>query len=262
MDRKFGNQYLEHATLRDGTHVELRLLRPEDKRLLLDGIRRMSPESRFFRFFAHRDHLSARELAYLTELDQESHVAIGAKTFDTSGSEIGLGVARFIRLDPPELAEAAITVVDDAQGKGLGRLLFEKLVGAAHERGVKTFRFDVLAENEAMLKLVEHIFPGSSSRFEDGIVTIDCPLPAPGRLGGEADSTLYAVMRHAAQGALRVFRRLRYERSNLLKGASLDDDFMADVGVTEDDGPAPAPRPPTAPTDRPAPPDPSARSSR
>lgn len=252
MDRKFGNQYLERATLRDGTSVELRLLRPEDKRLLIDGLRRMSPESRFFRFFAHRDHLNPRELAYLTELDHENHVAIGAKTIDASGTEIGLGVARFIRLEPPDIAEAAVTVIDDAQGKGLGRLLFEKLVGAAHERGVRVFRFDVLAENEAMLKLVEHLFPGSSPRFEDGIVTIDCPLPAPGRLG-EPDNQLYAVLRHAAEGALRVFRRLRTESSNrLLKGTSMDDDFMADVGVTDDDGPAPAPIP-TRPADRPPP---------
>ena len=114
MERKFGSDYREQTRLRDGTHVELRLIRPEDKHLLVEGLERMSPESRFFRFFAHRDHLTPRELAYLTELDYDEHVAIGARTFTDEGREVGLGVARFIRLDPPEVAEVAITVIDDA----------------------------------------------------------------------------------------------------------------------------------------------------
>jgi len=240
MERKFGNEYLEHATLRDGTQVELRLLRPEDKRLLVEGLARMSPESRFYRFFSHRDRLSPRELAYLTELDHESHVAIGARMIDARGDELGLGVARFIRLEPPELAEAAVTVVDDAQGKGLGRLLLDRLVSAAHERGVRTFRFDVLAENETMLKLVEALFPGSASHVEDGVVTIDCPLH-----DDASDGALYRLLKHAAEGALRVFRRLRGDGlSHVLKGrAPITDGFARAVGVTEDDGPAPAPEP-------------------
>lgn len=237
MERKFGIEYLEHATLRDGTAVEIRLLRPEDKRLLVEGLRRLSPESRFFRFFSHRDRLSPRELAYLTELDHENHVAIGAKTIDADGNEIGLGVARFIRLEQPEIAEAAITVADDAQGKGLGRLLFDKLVGAAHERGVKVFRFDVLAENAAMLKLIEALFPGSSGHIDDGVVTIDCPLPVHDE---HPEGALYTVLRHAAEGALRLFRRLGRD-NRLLKTRPADDDFVGDVGVTNDDGPAPAP---------------------
>ncbi|MFO0749572.1 MAG: GNAT family N-acetyltransferase [Myxococcota bacterium] len=212
-------------------------MRPEDKPLLVDGLRRMSPESRFMRFFAHRDRLSPRELAYLTEVDHDRHVAIGAITRGPDGHPKGLGVARFIRLDPPEIAEAAVTVVDDAQGRGLGRVLFQYLVAAAHERGVREFRFDVLAENESMLKLVEHLFPGSTSHIEDGIVTIDCPLPVLDEAGQTPDAMLYRVLRLAAEGALRVYRSLRGQgTNNLLKGS----DVPADFGVTEDDVPGPS----------------------
>lgn len=237
MSWRFGPEWHEETTLRDGTRVELRLIRPEDKRLLIDGMARMSPESRFFRFFAHRDRLNARELAYLTELDHDRHLAIGAVSRGPDGHRIGLGVARFIRLEPPEVAEAAVTVVDDVQGKGLGRLLFERLVAAAHERGVREFRFDVLAENESMLKLVEHLFPGSTSHIEDGIVTIDCPLPELDAHGQTPDAMLYRVLRHAAEGALRVYRSLRDQSSSrLLKGGEVPDDF----GVTDDDVPGPS----------------------
>ena len=234
--------------------MSLRFIRPSDKALFVDGLDRMSAESRFFRFFVHRGHLSERELSYLTELDYEDHVAIGAVRTPEPlrpadlvaplahhgpdairSAVVGLGVARFIRLAEPTIAEAAITVVDDAQGNGLGRLLFERLVGAAEERGIAMFRFDVMAGNESMLKLVEALFPGSSSKAEDGIVTIDCPLPnLRDPSTDEGETPLYRVLRMAAQGALRVYRGLR-STSSLLKGASVPDDF----GVTDDDGPAP-----------------------
>lgn len=233
MQRRYDADWNETTTLKDGTSVELRLIRPGDKPLFVDGLERMSAESRFFRFFAHRGALSAGELRYLTELDHESHVAIGAVTL-RGIHEVGLGVARFIRLTNPQIAEAAITVIDDAQGKGLGRVLFEHLVASARERGIELFRFDVLAENESMLKLVEAIFPGSSSSIEDGIVTIDCPLPNLQEPAGD-DAPLYRVLRMAAEGALRVYRGLR-DNNKLLKGSGVPEDF----GVDADDTPAPA----------------------
>lgn len=238
--RRYTAAWSETDVLKDDTVVEVRLVRPEDKRLLEQGLERMSAESRFFRFFAHRDRLSPRELAYLTELDYERHLAIGAIGTKLDGEKVGLGVARFICLEPPTIAEAAITVIDEAQGKGLGRVLFKHLVAAAHERGVRAFRFDVLAENEAMLKLVEHLFPGSMSSLADGIVTIDCPLPAEGMAVDEtADAMLYRVLRLAAEGALRVYRSLRSESAaRLLKSQSGEPPL--DFGLTEDDGPGPA----------------------
>src|SRR5262245_5696627 len=104
--RRFTIDYREDHALRDGTPIVLRLLRPEDKWLLADGLARMSPESRFRRFFTHRDHLSAHELAYLTEIDQERHFALGAVRLD-DGREVGLGVARFVVLPDEGEARAA-----------------------------------------------------------------------------------------------------------------------------------------------------------
>jgi hypothetical protein len=42
-----------HATLRDGTAVLLRQIRPEDRDRLAAGLRELSPESRYLRF--HED---------------------------------------------------------------------------------------------------------------------------------------------------------------------------------------------------------------
>src|SRR5215813_10393760 len=144
MPRRFDADYREKVVLKGGTEVVLRLVRPDDKPLFVAGFARLSPESRYFRFFTGKDHLTDAELRYLTELDGENHLAIGALGPDGQGA----GVARFIRLaQEPEVAELAVTVVDSMQRKGLGRILSERLMAAARERGVKRLRAEILAEN-------------------------------------------------------------------------------------------------------------------
>lgn len=247
-ERRFGLDYREELTLRDGSPVRFRLVRPDDKALFVDGLSRMSAESRFRRFFSHRDRLSQDELVYLTEIDQERHFALAAGRPMPDGSEVGLGVARFVVFDAgiPDgrrYADAAIAVVDEAQGKGIGRMLFERLVAAAAERGVDVFRVDVLPQNEAMLGLIKRIFPAATSHLEGGVVQIDCPLPDLSEhvAGERPEGALYHMLKLAAEGAIKI---LRDTRSSLLKditgaGDREEHDLAELIGLTDDDGPGP-----------------------
>ena len=107
----FDADYCEHARLRDGREVVLRLIRPDDKELLRRGFLAMSPESRYRRFFTIKHELSEDELRYLTEIDGVRHFAMGAVT--PAGE--GLGVARFIQIDgEPGVAEAANVTYGEA----------------------------------------------------------------------------------------------------------------------------------------------------
>ena len=109
--------------LDDGTPVTLRHIRPDDA-AELRGFDRLSPSSRYRRFMGGMHSLSDETLRYLTCVDCRDHVAIVAVTRAPGAeAETGLGIARFIRTaDDPTVAEAAITVIDDVQGKGLGRI--------------------------------------------------------------------------------------------------------------------------------------------
>jgi GNAT superfamily N-acetyltransferase len=174
--RHFTLDYTEHAELRDGTPVLLRLLRPTDKELLRTGFERLSGQSRYARFFTPKTALSDDELRYLTEVDQEDHVAIGAAS-ERDGEQSGLGVARFIRFaDRRDTAEAAIAVADHAQRKGLGRLLLLRLIAAARERGIERFRFEVLPSNAAMTTLIAEIAPERTVETADGALSIEIAL--------------------------------------------------------------------------------------
>ena len=65
------------AVLADGTEVELRPVGPDDKPLLEQGMAMLSPASRRLRFMSPIENLSRSQLAYLTEIDHESHLAWG-----------------------------------------------------------------------------------------------------------------------------------------------------------------------------------------
>lgn len=152
------SEYLEQYRLDDGTLVRLRYVRPSDADELKRGFDRLSPSSRYRRFLAGRSALTPEMLRYLTCVDGHDHVAIVAVTIAADGTETGLGIARFIRSkDDPAAAEAALTVVDDMQSKGVGRLLALALARAALKRGVKRFRGEILAENEPIRRLLEDV---------------------------------------------------------------------------------------------------------
>jgi GNAT superfamily N-acetyltransferase len=192
MPRVYAADYVEHVTLRDGVAVILRLVTPEDKDLLRRGFDNWSPESRYARFFVPKLRLSDEELTYLCDGDQENHFALGAIR-EGDGEPRGLGIARFIRLasepDEPITAEAAIAVCDEMQGKGLGRVLFERLVAAAAERGIERFRCEVLGNNSSMKTLVDALAPVHRTEVGGGVMSIDFAL---------TDANLYGLFKAAA----------------------------------------------------------------
>ena len=145
----------QETTLRSGDRVLIRPIRPSDKNRLLEGFHRMSPESRYRRFFSPVNELGAGQLRYLTEVDHHTHEALAA--LDATGGE-PLGVARFIRTkDDPRVAEVAVAVVDDWQGRGLGTELLRELAARAREEGVEHFSAFVLQQNRPMIELLEEL---------------------------------------------------------------------------------------------------------
>ena len=167
-------------TLRDGARVTLRPVEPLDKPLLAASFERLSEESRYTRFFTVKNELSAAELDYLVDVDHSDHEAIIA--VDPSSGEV-LGVARYVRAtDGAEVAEVAVTVADDWQGRGLGRAPASRLTYRARREGVHRFTALVQSDNRASLALVEGI--GDTRRGVDGgEVELVIELPPSGAWG-------------------------------------------------------------------------------
>lgn len=204
----FDEHYREETELKDGTRVLLRVMRPEDGPLLRRGFERLSAESRYLRFMGTKAELSDADLEALTALDGADRFAIGAIRADTEGGETeGLGVARFARLpEDPEVAEAAVTVVDEAQGQGLGSLLLRRLAAAARERGVQRFCGDVLSANATMRRLLADQMDATVLDSADGVVRVLVELPSFSALmaGADRGELLGRLLAQAAAGRITV----------------------------------------------------------
>lgn len=160
----------------DGKRLLFRPIRPDDKRYLIEGFNRLSEESRYRRFFRQIDHLSEDQLAYLTELDFEDHYGWIAILVDDP-QQRGVGVARWVRIpDEPEVAESAITVIDEFHGQGIGSTLLWLLARSAVEKGVKAMRVWVQGENAPVLAILREqgVTP---DHWEAGVSEVDIPLP-------------------------------------------------------------------------------------
>jgi GNAT superfamily N-acetyltransferase len=163
-------------TLRDGSKVLVRPGGPSDRALLVEEFERLSPESRYRRFFAPLQKLPDRLLDALTSIDYVNHFAWAALARE-DGRCHGVGVSRYVRLPDPTAAEAAVTVVDDWQGRGLGRILLDALVLEALENGITRFEGDVLVENRPMQELLRR----TGARFSpegSGVLRFSIDLPA------------------------------------------------------------------------------------
>ncbi|HYH50664.1 MAG TPA: GNAT family N-acetyltransferase [Acidimicrobiia bacterium] len=191
--------------LKDGSRVLIRPGLPTDRALLAREFERLSPESRYRRFFTPMKAMSESLLDYLTSMDYVNHFAWAALSAEPGpdGQPMGAGVSRYIRLKDPTAAEMAVTVVDDWQGRGLGRVLLDALVVEALENGITRFEGDVLMENRPMHEMLRRT--GATFRPEGGgVLRFSIDLPAREEaLGG---SPFAELLRALARGEASLYQ--------------------------------------------------------
>ena len=188
-----------HVLVADELELLLRPVRPDDKRLLAQAFERLSPETRYRRFFAPLKKLSDQDLRYLTEVDHHNHEAIVAVNPENGAI---VGVARYVRSDLPTEAEVAVVTGDPWQGRGVATALLQRLVGRAREEGIDHFVALVMSDNDEALDLFRNLAPGGSrTRLSaSGHTELVMALPDPERIG---ESTLGRALR-AAAGGMRI----------------------------------------------------------
>jgi len=156
--------------LTDGGTAHLRPIRPTDAERLVAFYDRVSPESKYLRFFAPYPRLSERDVHRFTHVDYVDRVAF----ILTLGEEM-IAVGRYDRVEGAT-AEVAFLIEDAHQGRGIGQLLLEHLAEAARERGITRFVAEVLPQNRRMA----HVFADAgykvSKGIEDGVLNVEFPI--------------------------------------------------------------------------------------
>jgi GNAT superfamily N-acetyltransferase len=197
--------------LRSGDRVVVRSLRPDDEARLGEMFDQLSNSSRYQRFLAGKPTVTARALRRLVEVDHRDHEALVAVTpgghLDGDATEKVIGEARWVRNeDDPTVAEMAITVADDWQQRGLGTALADDLARRAVEEGVERFAAEVLADNDGIRRLIEHV--GDVERADQGDGTAVLNVPTAGQDDSNTDhDAIGGILRSAARGDFLVVPR-------------------------------------------------------
>ena len=187
-------------TLRDGTAVSVRPLKPSDRDLVAAGFDSLSDESRYRRFMAPTSRLTPRQLDYFTQVDQIDHFAWGV--LGPLPEERPVATARYVRLNQsPEIAELAVTVVDEFQGRGIGSLLVSATALAAERNGIALLRAHLLADNHRMLALLERL-GGTVTEVDGPTLVVDLATgPAAELLSDEERHPLTRIIEAAPLAA-------------------------------------------------------------
>ena len=114
----------------------------------------MSEQTRYFRFFYRLHQLTPAMLARFTQVDYDREMAMLALEPDPSsrtGEKI-VGISRYIANYDGESAEFAVVIADAWHGRGVGRILMERIIACARKHGLKRLEGVVLRANQGMLK--------------------------------------------------------------------------------------------------------------
>jgi len=151
----------EHVRLSDGTPAVIRpydLAHPIPREALSRAYDKLSDETKYHRFLSAVPHLTETLLDHLVdEIDGVDHVVLLLAIEPEKGYDSIVGVGRIIRYpDRPEVADVAVTVRDEWQGRGGATAL---LAALARNRppGVTQIDTIVSADNTASLKMLQRL---------------------------------------------------------------------------------------------------------
>ncbi|HLT61280.1 MAG TPA: GNAT family N-acetyltransferase, partial [Microlunatus sp.] len=163
-------QWEADVLLADGRVARLRPIKPSDAGRLVEFYDRVSPESKYLRFFAPYPRLSQRDVQRFTEVDYVDRVA-----FILTLGELMIGVGRYDRIENDQ-AEVAFLIEDAHQGRGIAQLLLEHLAEAARERGITKFVAEILPENRRMAQVFADAGYRVTKDVEDGVLSVEFPI--------------------------------------------------------------------------------------
>jgi acetyltransferase len=178
--RPYPTQYVHPWTLRSGTPVTLRPIRPEDEPLMVTFHETLSARSVYLRWL-HMLNLSRRtaheEMIRICFIDYDREMALVAD-YDNpqTGQHEIIGVGCLIKEQSTKSAEIALLVTDQFQRQGLGTELLRQLIQVGRDEHLQRLTGDILAENQGMQEICKKLGFRLQYSLEDQVVKVELAL--------------------------------------------------------------------------------------
>jgi acetyltransferase len=159
--RPYPTQYVAPWSLKDGTPITIRPIRPEDEPLMVAFHGVLSEESVYLRYFGPlklSQRVAHERLTRMCFTDYDREIALIADHRDeASGAHAILGVGRLIKLHGSDAAEFALLIADSAQRRGLGSELLRRLLEVARQEQIGRVVAEILPENIGMRHICQQL---------------------------------------------------------------------------------------------------------
>ena len=172
--RPYPTRYVSPWTMKDGTQVLIRPIRPEDEPMMVKFHATLSERSVYLRYF-HLMNLSQRvaheRLTRICFIDYDREIALVAERRNpVSGEDEILGVGRLTKEIGRREAEVAVLVSDRHQGRGLGKELLARLLVVGADEKLSVLKADILPDNRDVMRICEKLGFSLQYSSEDEVV--------------------------------------------------------------------------------------------
>jgi acetyltransferase len=177
--RPYPTQYVQHWTLKDGTPITIRPIRPEDEPLMIPFHQSLSDRTvrlRYFHPIKFSQRVEHERLARVCFNDYDRELALVAETREAGGARKIIAIGRLSKTPGGEAGEYAVLVADAWQAKGLGGKLLTRIVEIAKAEKLKTLFAEILPDNTPMLRISEKLGFKLIRRLEDSDVFSELSL--------------------------------------------------------------------------------------
>jgi acetyltransferase len=152
--RSYPSQYVSCWTMKDGTEINIRPIRPEDEPLMVKFHGTLSDRTVYLRYFRSLslDRRTAHErLLRICHGENEREMVLVAEGHDPqTGQSYILGVGRLNKLVRNGEAEIAVLISDEYQRRGIGTELLRRLVQVARDQNLNRIVAEILRDNLAI----------------------------------------------------------------------------------------------------------------
>ncbi len=173
----YPEQYERLMTLKDGSEVLIRPVKPTDERLVQEFFYAMSDREVYYRFLHTIKAFPRKDMQRMVNVDYHREMPVVAVSGKLRQEEVA-GVARYI-LGHDDQPEVDFAVKESFQGKGLGRAMMGTLVEIAKGRGFKGINAYVMPDNQASLRILYSLGYAVTGVVSQGVIEMTIHFDQP-----------------------------------------------------------------------------------
>lgn len=159
--RPYPTQYAQPFTMRDGSEVLIRPIRPEDEPLIVEFHGTLSEQSVYLRYFypmSLDQRIAHERLARICFIDYDRAMVLVAEQTDPASERRAIiGVGNLLKVHGTNDGEFAAVVGDGFQAQGLGTELLRRLIAIGRAERLDRIIADVLPENHEMQRVFQKL---------------------------------------------------------------------------------------------------------